>query len=300
MSFATIGDVAHGDVEAAKKVLLPPQRHQTDLTQILAHGGRIVVVGGRPSNFSPKHLTDPRVVFWHSTDPRTKRVRELPANARAVLFTQFVDHATDHAIRRQAHARGVYTPPGILTTGDVRDQLTQMLSHPIQKPAPEPEPLPVIPPPSVQQPQPVVTPTDVPAEIPEPMHTAALRKPKAGEVRDFIMKHGNPNAIPLPEGKRLLALLNSMGISSTEDSIRQGMRMYFAKPVPQPREDAPPSTRKEASKATPMPDRITTMLASANAGLELLRETLAEIEGEVKRLQQQRATAKQALEEYLT
>jgi hypothetical protein len=308
----TIGEVLTKDVDAVKAVLLPPPRPETDVAQLLSHGGVVVVVGGRSSNFSQEHLRNPRIVFWHSTDPKTNSPnRTLPANARAVVFAGFISHAMDNRIRNQAKSRGVFSPPGILSTGDIRELLTKMVTLP-ERPVnldPKPLPVPVV---AVMPTMPVLAETNEPDIV--------KRKLKIGELKAFVIAEGNASAKPtIPEAQRLLAILESRGIRSTLISVDQALRTFVVYPARKakgtPTTAAQARTEFKAAAAVsegfhgggyPAPDTLLDQISAVRqtaidmrAGLDLQLEALTAIEAEVTRLRRAQQQTRQSLREFL-
>lgn len=67
-------------------------------------GGKVLVVGGRASNF-PESLRDhPRIVWWEPA--HFSRMRELPHAVRWVVLTRWIDHKTKWRVKSIA-------PPGV-------------------------------------------------------------------------------------------------------------------------------------------------------------------------------------------
>jgi hypothetical protein len=110
-------------------------RDRFDLVRCLQGGGVAVIVGGRTTNFTDAQRRDPRFEFWDSTDPRTPK-RDLPSNARAVIFTRYLSHHTDIRLRKQAKKRGIFCLPGFWETGELREELQRVVDHREPKPLP--------------------------------------------------------------------------------------------------------------------------------------------------------------------
>lgn len=53
--------------------------------------GKVLIVGGRDSNYPKWVRRHPRIVIWYNTDPSTMR-RTIPQAVEAILLTRFVKH----------------------------------------------------------------------------------------------------------------------------------------------------------------------------------------------------------------
>ena len=49
---------------------------------------KALLVGFRPNNFSQAMLNNPRLCFWHSTDPSSERKTSLPHDVAVVIMVQ--------------------------------------------------------------------------------------------------------------------------------------------------------------------------------------------------------------------
>ncbi|MST04082.1 MAG: hypothetical protein EXS49_00740 [Candidatus Pacebacteria bacterium] len=54
---------------------------------------RILILGGKGSNFPDDIRGNSQFLFWDSTDPRTKTKDKVPAGVKVVISTKFVGHA---------------------------------------------------------------------------------------------------------------------------------------------------------------------------------------------------------------
>lgn len=304
-----LSDVARGDVEAVAAVPPPPTRPQTDVAKLLEHGGVVVVVGTKPTQFSHAHINCPRIVFWHGTDPKTDSPnRTFPANARAVLFGGICSHSRMNALRQQATSRGMWNNPSPMSTGDMREILDRVVSLSIRPPAPDPDPLPMFTytTPACPKPEP---------EEPMTMPRLNLRALRRGELKVFVERHAVPTEKAGHQAPKLLAMLTAEGIRSTLQSVDQAIRFYVTVPHKKQKVTAPTPSHVPAvtfSEDDFTPTRPPAMTASSELDLALLAvkdiqsaaavlaEALVKIQQDVQRLHRQKATAKQALEEYLT
>ena len=61
--------------------------------------GKVLVVGGRASNFPESLRHHPRILWWDTQHFSYARMRELPFAVRWVVFTRWVDHGIKNRIR---------------------------------------------------------------------------------------------------------------------------------------------------------------------------------------------------------
>lgn len=312
-------------------------RPQVNLADLVAHGGRIVVVGGRTTNFPDYMRDDPRLVFFDSTDPRTQ-TRELPSNARAVVMTQFVGHNVYWRFAEQAKARGIVFVPGTRTTGELRRMLEDVVKAPRADKPKEPDVdlsaivVPQAAAPSTIVTEPIVTPEPPAAETtseqrvaeaPPSAESGTTMKRKVqlqrGALIGFIREHGQLGVSRQVEAQRLLPLLQARGMNTTCDSIAQalwrlaqeqrqnGTRKTSANPKPNghaahaaPRV-APTFAQKGGDNG--ILDAIAEArkyVADVRAAADLLDELLPKLEAEVKLFRDKQHRATQVMAEFLS
>lgn len=237
--------------EIVGKALPVTERLKFDLVELLHSGGRVIIVGGRTTNFSDEMRRDPRIEFWDSTDPKA-HARDLPSNARALFFTRFINHEWAGRLRKQAKKRGIYCGVGVHDTGELRVELQRVVDHVQPKPVVvEDHPVFVaaaklvaaleVPPPVVAAPAPVEpAPSEEP--MPEPEVTEevmpeprfdwrpVVKQRKGKGVMDFVTAHANLQAESRThEGERVLALMKAAGVTSTLKSVMEHIRIASRK-----------------------------------------------------------------------
>lgn len=88
---------------------------------------KILIVGGRSTNFPDRLRAHPQLIFWDSTDPVTARQLKIPVGVRVIITTRFVDHALIARIQSLAESAGVERYPGTLGTGEIKTLLGRAL-----------------------------------------------------------------------------------------------------------------------------------------------------------------------------
>jgi hypothetical protein len=175
---------------------------------------------------------DPRLEFWDSTDPKSFR-RDLPSNARAVLFTRYISHELNTRLRKQAHKRGIFCQPGMHETGELRVELQRVVDH--------------VPPKRVEpiedaferlMAQTEVMVNKVAEHAQEPILTtpaapavAEAAPRKRYRIASFIAEHGDLTVTKnrAAEATRVLALMEAHGLKSTMKSVLETMRVMQKK-----------------------------------------------------------------------
>lgn len=89
-------------ISRTKTVSVFAEEHHIDPATV----GKVLVVGGRSTNFPGRFYQNPRFVFWGSTQPCVLRRRKIPAGVTHVIITRFVSH------KLILHLRKIM-PPGV-------------------------------------------------------------------------------------------------------------------------------------------------------------------------------------------
>lgn len=82
-----------------------------------AFEGKILLVGGRTTNFPKSIWQHPRVVVWQSTHNSPERRRSIPKDVKTIVLLRFLDHKLR---RRIASLVGddVHIVPKIMNSGE--------------------------------------------------------------------------------------------------------------------------------------------------------------------------------------
>lgn len=149
---------------------------------LLEDGGVLVVVGTRTTNVSDEWRSHPRVQLWDSTDPDTRR-RELPSNARAVIYTRWVSHDLTNRLIKTARDRGNVTLFPISSTHALNDKIAELFGM-------------------------------------KPLTTAPTTA-KKGALKQLVIEHADFTVSPKVEAQRLFALAREKGIATTPTSVAE-------------------------------------------------------------------------------
>lgn len=210
---------------------------------ILEGGGRVVVIGAEWERKAFVDYDDPRLVYidtGSSQAGKRDNIGELPRNARWIFTTQHISHEAAKKVREHAkNVHAVYSPAS--TIGMIKVKLATMgvlskkeIADRDRKEAPVPEKS--------------IAVNGVP--IGAKQETAKRDYPattaKRGERLEFVRKHVNLHSDTGSEAKRLLALAQKQGLTTTEDSLRQAIQKMR-------RDSAEPATASSASATTERP-----------------------------------------------
>lgn len=229
-----------------------------DFAPHLSRGGRALIVGGRPSNFSEKMRRHPQFVFW--MDMTDKQAQQpIPSNAHVVLITKWIAHKQDYVIRKQARERGAFCPPGFVSTGDLSDAFDRFVAHQEEQSTM-----------ATKQVERLSTIENV--SIAPPQQVAHnLRPPKPGELFKFVVDHGNVDAEPqIAEARRLAALLKESGVETTDMSVANAL--YRVRHATRPTDAAPPQAEPEPAKPLPQHCGKCGVIYSAGAAHECAKK----------------------------
>lgn len=96
--------------------------------EALEAGRKILILGGRTTNF-PAHLReDTRLVFWDSTDPDTRRPKPVPEHVGLALMTRFNHHTLTERVRMNCDKLGIALL-GPLSTGQITGILKEAITE---------------------------------------------------------------------------------------------------------------------------------------------------------------------------
>jgi hypothetical protein len=160
---------------------------------------KLLIVGGKPSNFPDEIRRNPRLIFWDSIDPETVRRQKIPAGVTAIVCTRFVDHAIVERINAIV-PKGVKVIKGVRGTGQIRRAIATVLPDD-EKENPD---------------------MDDANENGEPVgaHVMPLRKPLRGELVTFMRRQADLGVSkPSAEIDRLAELARHLGLQTTRVSI---------------------------------------------------------------------------------
>lgn len=317
-----------GEIVVAKAAAngLPSPLPAVRVVDLLSNGGVAVVVGVRGDNVTDAMRRHPQILCWDTTDAKTHN-KSLPANTRALMITRFISHAMERRLRDEAKRRGIFAMPGLITTGDVRDQLQLVVDRPSPSVVTPPAPMVVVHKPEPPKPEPKPDPpiTVAPVEKESPVKAPTLRPVKRGELQKFVIEHADPRVVAvaaIDESNRLWRLIRSQGIDTTRDSVRQAVWKYVevrpsrtgsqtpvagagnghhvtpALPTPEPEVERRSVPRRDASAAGG--DALLTSLDEAmkyvgevKAAMGLLDEVLPLFRKEIERFRDQQRRARE-------
>lgn len=185
------------------------------LHNLIANGGKVVVIGGRMNDNWRQFTDNPQFIFW--TGDRAEIDRhfprgggELPSNTRGVIVSKFISHATAGRIIEEARKKKALIM-GPKNDGEVTRLLEEILTPEKTKETSVPE----------QQ---------VAAPIKE------LRAVRRGELAQYAKKY-DESTKPIAEvAKKVFAIIQADGIMTTENSVAQSIGKMrrdagvFAKP----------------------------------------------------------------------
>lgn len=258
---------------------------------LLDNGGKVVVIGARQSNVGDL-WNHPQIVFMDGEDA-TKR--GLPANARGVLFTRFMNHSSFGAIVAEARKRNMTIFP-VQGTGELKTTLNQLIAEAKPKPPRHHD----------DQPLQLLNPPQRPAVPEAPAESEILWN--HWQVKDYL---GCSNsAIKLWRDKRLLmpatigqgASRGGKTLSRTFLYRPADVEAFKLKHNPQVRsknkekpsapktEPAPPKERSPEGRAPdvrPVESALVDLVDNAIAALQLIREEAIRVESGKSELRRQ-------------
>src|SRR5438477_9081297 len=64
------------------------EKHYINLHKV----GKVLIVGGRSTNFPRRYRENPRFIFWESTQASTLRRAKIPTGVTHIIISRFVPH----------------------------------------------------------------------------------------------------------------------------------------------------------------------------------------------------------------
>lgn len=61
---------------------------------------KVLIIGGKTTNFPESLRDNPRLVFWDSIDPHTRVHKKIPEGVRIILTTRFISHKLVWRVRK--------------------------------------------------------------------------------------------------------------------------------------------------------------------------------------------------------
>lgn len=264
--------------------------------------GKVLVVGCRGDNFDADWRANPQFVFWNGDASVTGTV---PQAAKLILVTRFLPHTGYGRLRKEATRMGITFHPNTLGTGEIKDLLRPLMAAAAERAAAEASEAVLAGRRRQASEFGEAPPTE--AEREAALRAAArppdLRSWARYEMREFLINHAHLDAVPHSiEAERLRVLALSLGVSTTTDSLKQGMyilrkeREEIVKPtkvatpappapsVAQPIAIAPLATA--AAKMTDSDAEILRMLDDVAAAVALIRATVIERSAKQLKLEQ--------------
>jgi len=100
----------------------------SNVAGLLRPSDRILVVGGRNSNF-PKELRKcVRLIFWDSLDKTSKTKEVIPAGVKVVLCLRYIKHPLYDKIKVMCERQEVLMLPELYNTGQANRKLKELLA----------------------------------------------------------------------------------------------------------------------------------------------------------------------------
>jgi hypothetical protein len=291
----------------------------------ISEEGKILIVGSKPSNFKSEWLNNPRLIFWHSTDPKSSNPSNIPKGVEYIIFTRFVDHSLQQRIQALAKGGNAVVFRFAQNTGEIKRLIEEsgILKAPIRaKKVTPPQPLiptvPVAPTlPAETIPGPVSTQEsstlNVPAAV-SPFTNLPESQEKGGEamearkrkilgrgvLRSFVLQNADFTVTPLVnEARRLWELAKAQGLKTTPRSIEACL--YALRKGQKQAEDKktitePISKRRRARRdSIKVLDQLAELATLAAVAVRELIEEIARLREENKALKEKLANLRKIL-----
>lgn len=172
------------------------------LHNLVANGGKVVVIGGRMNASWERYQDDPRVEFWtgdrqeierHFSSDTKGGTENLPTNTHGVIISRFISHTTLSIITAEARKKQL-TIFGPKNDGEVTRLLHEILTEPKM---------------------------DKPKEEPTNGSSGQLRPPKRGELVKYAKAYDDSARTIKQSSDYIWALLRKAGVAAASLSVQQ-------------------------------------------------------------------------------
>lgn len=242
------------------------------LHNLIANGGKVLVVGGYDKSFR-EYRDHPQLVFWTGDDVVNKYARtDLPPNTKGVIVSRFTPHTLLHKVMKQARDKRatIFAP---LADGEVKKKLDEIITIPkgLEKK--------MIP--TTIEPEEKTEP-----KVMKPASENKLRKPAKGEIAAFVRRVHRPDTDSAGETTRILELMRSEGIEANRQTVYQAIWGLRKKPV---QKSAQKSVQKEKK---PDSSPLLKLIDDAMAAMQLVRDEIERVGTNIDELNELKAKLK--------
>ena len=88
----------------------------------ISANGKVLILGGRSSNFPEWVKNHPRVVIWFNTDPAAWRKDSIPERVEVIIHTRFIAHKMIERVKKNL-PEGVRLISTSINTGKIKNAL---------------------------------------------------------------------------------------------------------------------------------------------------------------------------------
>lgn len=234
---------------------------------------KVLIIGGRSSNFPPDLLNHHRLVFWLGHKGLKKP--KFPERVGAVICTRFVSHKLYNRVRDMAEKAGAKFLEGLYGTGELRIELQKFLPGLEEVTL---QPTQATPPTITAQAPLILTPEPEKEEKMEEVK----QKVERGVLARFIEANADFSAKPSVETKRLYELAVERDINTTPSAVTSGFYLKKRKARLIPAK----TTAKRGDSTKLLEEFISMSELAAVAFRELVEENKA-LSAEIAQLRQE-------------
>jgi len=277
---------------------MEPETDPQLLARLIKHGGRILVVGGRVTEYLPKHYKDhPAILLWDD-DKQGFQSKEVPQNTKAILYNKWISHPTVIRLNEAARKLHAIKYP-MLTTREIKALLSDIVyeeqSLPAEVSAPSPVEIE-----AVRQKQ-----EHVAEQHEQERMTTPQPVKKEGKIIGFVAKNlalatdWTQKGSMTKEGQRIFALAQQAGVQTTVGSVTECVRRIvkdLGKPTfggkRKKREKREKPAKPTAASFRPAGEddfvELDRLMEEAIAAIQLVQQHLPKVRSETERLRQMR------------
>lgn len=239
------------------------------LNNLIANGGRVLVVGGHWNKGWDSFKNHPALIWWNGEQKDISRYlknndNRLPDNVKGVILSRFISHSESSIVLKEARKKHILIM-GVLNDGEITNKISEI----------------------VEKSESTVI-QSVPIAVEKSVVVSTDRS--RGWQKRFIQDHHQSDLITSKEGERLFKLAEENKLSTTLGSMQQAVGVYrkklgivvgdhysLRKPISTSTPPSPVLKQKKTEEPTSEIEIITKMVDDAIAGLRLIRENISKL-----------------------
>jgi hypothetical protein len=221
------------------------------LHNLVANGGKVLVVGGTMNKAWESFRDHPQIVFWCGSqseiERRVQNGNNFPDNVKGVILSRFISHAQSGKVMEEAKRKRA-----VIFAGKNDGEVTRLLDE------------------IVSAEKPIET-----SKRPEPAAPPEKVRTKRGTLGQAVAELWQPGESNIVAARRIMPILIARGITTTEQSIAQCITQLKRKTglaKPKEQKQQPPAVATTAVQSSTPEDDLIRIIEDAMLSLQLVKD----------------------------